>query len=103
MVESAEPLCPPNASMAPRATATVRVAAPEPRRRAPDCRQVLLEVGQHASYLNQCEGAEPYCAAALLRAGQHPSYLNQCRGVQAECSVALLRSGQHPSYLSQCR
>ncbi|MCB9636754.1 MAG: hypothetical protein H6721_31975 [Sandaracinus sp.] len=88
---------------APRATATVRVAAPEPRRRAPDCRQVLLEVGQHASYLNQCEGAEPYCAAALLRAGQHPSFLNQCRGVQPDCAVTLMEVGQHPSYLNQCR
>ena len=83
---------------------TTRARATAPARpRAPDCRQVLLEVGQHASYLNQCEGAEPYCAAALLRAGQHPSHLNQCRGVQPDCAVTLIEVGQHPSYLNQCR
>ncbi len=82
---------------------TVHTAQPAPARRAPDCRQVLLEVGQHASYLSQCEGAEPYCAAALLRAGQHPNYLSQCRGVQPDCAVTLLEVGQHPNYLSQCR
>lgn len=75
-------------------------AAPPP---PPDCRRVLIEVGQPSTSMMFCDGAEPYCAAALLRAGHAATNLMFCRNVDPQCAVPLLESGRAPTELQFCR
>ncbi|MEM9067955.1 MAG: hypothetical protein AAGE52_05590 [Myxococcota bacterium] len=73
------------------------------RQQVPDCRQILLRRGHHASNLRHCENAEPHCAQTLLERGHHPTNLRHCQGVDAQCAVTLLQTGQHPTHLRHCR
>ncbi|MFO0714137.1 MAG: hypothetical protein U0353_30045 [Sandaracinus sp.] len=69
----------------------------------PNCRQVLIEVGQPSTSMMFCDGVEPYCAAALLRAGHPATSLMFCRDVDPQCAVPLLQSGRNPTELQFCR
>lgn len=71
---------------------------------APTCRDVLVEMGHHASYIGRCKGVDNACAVALLKAGHNPSLLSRCKpGLAPQCAVTLLAKGHHPSLLSRCR
>jgi hypothetical protein len=84
-------------AQAPRVVQPAAPAAP------PNCRQVLIEVGQPSTSMMFCDGAEPYCAAALLRAGHPATSLMFCRDVDPRCAVPLLESGRQPTELQFCR
>jgi hypothetical protein len=80
-----------------------RVVQPAAPPAPPNCRQVLIEVGQPSTSMMFCDGAEPYCAAALLRAGHPATSLMFCRDVDPQCAVPLLQSGRQPTELQFCR
>jgi hypothetical protein len=71
---------------------------------APTCRNVLVELGHHASLIGRCKGVDEACAVTLLRAKHHPSLLSRCKpGLAPECVQTLLAKGHHPSLLSRCQ